>query len=75
MKCEMCLYYDVRRKACGERHNMPAEGEKCFSFTPQIAVHLNQVKMWAVVENFLHLKELVEDPALTVSSFNSGLAA
>ncbi len=36
--CEKCFFYDLEEKVCAERHTTPKEGEKCYSFTPHVAI-------------------------------------
>ena len=64
MICNECFFYDLGSKACAERHNLPAEEEKCYFFEPQVEVSLNQVEIWAILDTFMFEKDST-DPALT----------
>ena len=64
MICKECFFYDLRSKGCAERHNLPAEEEKCYFFEPQVEVSLNQAEILAILDMFIFVKNR-EDPALT----------
>ncbi len=64
MFCRKCFFYDLKNKGCSERHNMPAEEEKCYFFEPQVKVTLNQAEIRAVTDIFKYMKNR-ENPALT----------
>ncbi len=38
MLCKECFFYDLEAKACAEGHTAPKEGERCYSFTPHVAI-------------------------------------
>ena len=62
MLCKECFFYDLKNKGCSERHNMPAEEEKCNYFEPQVEVSLNQAEIWAIIDMFIYVRGR-EDPA------------
>lgn len=64
MLCKKCFFYDLKNKGCSERHNMPAEEEKCYFFEPQVEVSLNQAEIRAITDMFTYVK-IREEPALT----------
>jgi hypothetical protein len=64
MGCEKCFFYNFTNKCCWERHNMPAEGEKCYFFEPQIEVALNQSEKMTIMDILLEVKER-GNPVLT----------
>lgn len=65
MICKECFFYDLRSKGCAERHNLPAEEEKCYFFEPQVEVSLNQAEILAISGMFVFVKNST-DPALTL---------
>lgn len=65
MTCNMCFFYAVSDKSCAERHNMPAEKEKCYSFTSQMDIPLSQEEIWAVVDMLLYVRDRGENEALS----------
>ncbi len=62
MLCKKCFFYDLKNKGCSQRHNMPAEEEKCYFFEPQVEISLNQAEMRAIMEMFRYVRDR-EDPA------------
>lgn len=62
MLCEACFFYDLKNKGCSERHNMPAEEEKCYFFEPQVEISLNQAEMLAILDMFIYVRD-IEDLA------------
>ncbi len=65
MICNKCFFYDVRNNSCGERHNMPAEEEKCFYFTPQVEISLSKEEIWAIIDMYLYVRERGGNAALS----------
>ena len=64
MICKECFFYDLRSKGCAERHNMPAEEEKCYFFEPQVKIALNQAEIRTITDMFISITNR-EDPTLT----------
>jgi hypothetical protein len=62
MLCNECFFYDLKNKGCSERHNLPAEEEKCYFFEPQVEVSLNQAEILAILGMFISVRDIV-DPA------------
>lgn len=61
MLCKECFYYDLKNKGCLERHNMPAEEEKCYFLEPQVEISLNQAEIWEILGMFIYVRDR-EDP-------------
>ena len=65
MICNKCFSYDVRNNNCAERHNMPADEEKCFYFTSQVEIALSQEEIWAILDMYLYVRERGQNAVLS----------
>ena len=64
MLCNKCFFFATTTKSCTERHNLPAEGDKCHFFTPQVNISLNKDEIWAVLDMYFYVRDKKEDMAL-----------